>query len=805
MASKNWIKHPIFHDRRYLFFGLIISQILLGILAWNVHRIQVINDGTTSYISRLEQLQGTIIHLDEVLTMSTLMAASTGDLKWETRYQKHEPELDFAIQEAIKLLPEVENIDGVLQTNLANNKLVNIEKTAFILVRKGELQKAQNLLFSQQYKDLKNKYADGMVKFANHLKGTAQNKLFSRDNRVRVIYGIITSLFLMLLLYWFGVLLALQLIKSKLETSKDAQTHVLKQLNQDLISNQQLLESIRSAQSNFIHNIDAKIVFDKLLEDVLSITSSEYGFVGETHIDKNGNPYLKTHAITNISWNDETRRFYEENAPTGLEFVNLKSLFGVVLTSQKMVISNDPSNDPRRCGIPKGHPALNSFVGIPLKFGGHMVGMLGIANRHGGYDEDLVQYLQPLISTLANLIDAWRTSIDRTKLISDLRIAKITAEDSNKAKSEFLAVMSHEIRTPLNAILGMTEVVLENNSDSEQDRYLKVIEKSGNNLLSLIEDILDLSHIEAGQITLENKIIDIAELTKEAIDIHSQNAKNKGLHLLLHVSPEVPNNILGDKKRLRQVLLNIIGNAVKFTDKGTVELRVLLPCDDTIKFSVFDSGIGVSKEKQQHIFEPFSQVDSSNTRRHGGVGLGLSICKRLVDVMNGKIWIESESMNGSVFHISIPLVDNDHLTDKRHLEYSAQGQRVILTESSTSILLAEDVKENAIVIEAYLSQTHYQLETVEDGLQAVNKIQSGNIYDLVLMDIQMPVMDGLEATRQIRVWEKEKKCARTPILALTAHAMGGDTEKSLAAGCDVHITKPINKRMLLDYIEKFKK
>ncbi|MBF0194467.1 MAG: GAF domain-containing protein [Magnetococcales bacterium] len=805
MTSNVWINHPIFHDKRYLILGLIISQLLLCILAWNVHQIQVINDATTRYIHRLEKLQGTIIHLDEVLSMSAHMAATTGGGAWEARYVKHEPELNQAIEEAIKLLSKVDIIEVASQINEVNSKLVKIEKQAFALVNKGELTKAQDLLFSPQYKMLKKLYAYDMVKLTNHINNTTLNQLLSRDDMVRVIYIIITSLFLLLLFYWFGVFRALQQIKSKLETSKSAQSTELKLLNQNLQANQRLLESIRSAQSNFIHNIDAKIVFNKLLDDVLLITSSEYGFIGEAHVDKSGNPYLKTHAITDISWNDESRKFYEENAPTGLEFVNLKSLFGVVLTSKKLVISNDPANDPRRCGIPKGHPALNSFVGIPLQFGGQMVGMLGIANRPGGYDEDLVQYLQPLISTLANLIDAWRTSVDRTKLITDLKVAKIEAEDSNKAKSEFLAVMSHEIRTPLNAILGMTEVVKELNSDTNQERYLQVIEKSGHNLLSLIEDILDLSHIEAGQITLENKLIDLNDIAKDAIDIHSQVAENKGLYLYFDISSEVPKKIQGDQKRLRQVLLNILGNAVKFTDKGTVELRVSCPSQNTVQFSVKDSGPGIPEDKHVLIFEPFSQVDSSNTRRHGGVGLGLAICKRLVDVMKGKIWVESGYNKGSVFHVSIPIIDENVQNELELHKESSKEENIKQKDRPTTILLAEDVIENAIVIEAFLFQTLNHLEIVEDGLQAVQKIQSGNRYDLILMDIQMPVMDGLEATRQIRAWEKEEGYARTPILALTAHAMEGDTELSLAAGCDIHITKPISKHMLLDYIEEYKK
>jgi PAS domain S-box-containing protein len=396
------------------------------------------------------------------------------------------------------------------------------------------------------------------------------------------------------------------------------------------------------------------------------------------------------------------------------------------------------------------------------------------------------------------------------KVQTDLIQAKEEAEHANIAKSEFLAIMSHEIRTPLNAILGMTEVARERNQDTSLSSCLEVIDRSGHNLLTLIGDILDISQIESGRLTLDCKPIDLKELTKEAIEIHRHNAKNKWLDINYRIEPEAPIELYGDQKRLRQVLLNLIGNAVKFTDKGKVELHVSLLEQKYIQFSVADSGIGIPYEKQKLIFEPFSQADSSNTRQHGGIGLGLAICKRLVGAMGGQIWLESEIGVGSRFHFSIPMLaegENSDLPDYKSgvttkIAMKQLGQN---SASSISILLAEDVPDNALLIDTFLRSSLYQVEIVADGEQAVEKIVMGNRYDLVLMDIQMPVMDGFKATRLIRSWEDEHGHPCMPILALTSNAMPGDEEKSLAAGCDGHLTKPISKKRLLEVIDSITK
>ncbi|MBF0380273.1 MAG: response regulator [Magnetococcales bacterium] len=408
--------------------------------------------------------------------------------------------------------------------------------------------------------------------------------------------------------------------------------------------------------------------------------------------------------------------------------------------------------------------------------------------------------------TLAEFRSIPVTIMDITELKKaedEMRIAKEAADLANRSKSEFLAIMSHEIRTPLNAILGMGEVARDYCENPAQDRCLEIINRSGHNLKTLIEDILDISYIESGQLNLEEKDVNVYDLTKEALEIHAQHAENKGIILKLRITHNTPDIFIGDQKRLRQVLLNLIGNGLKFTEQGEVELRVTHPRPDVIRFIVKDTGIGIPLEKQKLIFAPFSQGDSSNTRIYGGAGLGLAICTRLVNAMAGKIWVESEFAEGSAFYVDIPLLLDEQNRKKPHTGNVAMDKDSETVGESSTILLVEDNTDSAIVIQAYLQKTKHKLTLVTNGLQAVAEVQSGKQYSLILMDIQMPIMDGLTATKEIRTWEEQNKRDKTTIVALTAHAMDGDDKKSLAAGCDSHVTKPISKKKLLQIIAQY--
>jgi two-component system, sensor histidine kinase and response regulator len=513
----------------------------------------------------------------------------------------------------------------------------------------------------------------------------------------------------------------------------------------------------------------------------------------------------------------------------------------------------------------------------------------------------------------------------------ELAIARDEALEGARMKSEFLASMSHEIRTPLNAIIGMSDLMSETQLTNEQNRYVSVFKKAGDTLLSLVNDILDLSKIEADQLVLEDLSFDIVELLEEAAEIYALKAADKDIEIITLIDANVNVNRMGDPNRLKQIILNLISNAFKFTDKGEIVVSLTQSKDDQeyLIISVKDTGIGIPQSKLEAIFASFTQADTSTTRKYGGTGLGLTISKRLTEMMGGRIWVESEENRGSCFFVRIALPEqkqksiikkdfsykNIYIIDSRDTNclsmeqlliasgakcfkasnkeearklFMKQEQRpdlilidsellfstemsesfliddldmvkVVLlvnpknmskhsglakskgiddfllkpikrkelfrkankvinkideslvddvvkdtretTKEARHILLVEDNPDNRMLIKAYLKKTNHNLDEAENGAIAVDMFKQSS-YDIVFMDVQMPVMDGHQATRLIRSWEKEKNKKHTKIVSLTAHAMKEEIDKCLAAGCDTHLSKPIKKATLLQMIEE---
>jgi CheY-like chemotaxis protein len=354
----------------------------------------------------------------------------------------------------------------------------------------------------------------------------------------------------------------------------------------------------------------------------------------------------------------------------------------------------------------------------------------------------------------------------------------------------------------MNAIMGIADLLAKTTLSAEQDKYVQIFRRAGDNLLNLINDILDLSKVEASQLELERTGFSLNDLLEKVTEMVAVRAHEKGLSLVCEIAPNVPTDLVGDPTRVRQVLLNLVGNAIKFTESGEVSLRVMPDGDSSVptalRFTISDTGIGIPSEQLGQVFERFTQADSSTTRRFGGSGLGLTISKRLVEAMGGRIWIESVVGKGSVFSFAVPFEVWAGATRRAAVPVGTGPEPPL---PALHILLAEDSPDNCLITLAYLEDTPYRVEIAETGAIACEMFEAGH-YDLVLMDRQMPVMDGLTATRKMRAWEQANGRPPTPIIALTASALKGDREKCLAAGCTAFLTKPIKQEVLLQSIKE---
>jgi len=383
------------------------------------------------------------------------------------------------------------------------------------------------------------------------------------------------------------------------------------------------------------------------------------------------------------------------------------------------------------------------------------------------------------------------------------RRARDEAVEASNTKSAFLRNVSHEIRTPMNGVMGMTELLLQTPLNDEQRTYAEQVEQSGEHMLTIINDILDISQIETGRVELEVDEFDLYECVERACVPGGLEAQAKGVTLEIDVDPQAPRRVRGDGARVRQVLMNLVGNAVKFTAEGSVRVRVMARAEPTVsgvRFEVVDTGIGIEPAMLERMFEPFVQADGSTTRKYGGNGLGLSIAKELVELMGGLIGAESDPGRGSTFWIELPMQRVASVSGHTGRERGVMLDEPRPDPSAAFILVVEDSPVNRLVTARVLERCGFRAHVVNDGREALDAL-SMQSYDAVLMDCQMPELDGYEATRELR--RREGDGRRTPVIAMTAHAMTGDRERCLAAGMDDYIAKPVRSQALVAILARW--
>jgi PAS domain S-box-containing protein len=831
--------------------------------------------------------------------------------------------------------------------------------------------------------------------------------------------------------------------------------HELIHLTEELEWSNKMMNYIGELSAKFITIQDPFVLYSNYLDNLLEMTKSEFGLIGDVLYDEKGNAYLKLYALSNLSWNTETKALYEDHKQNGFEFRNLNTLFGMPVKTGKHIISNDPMRDIRGAGFPQGHPELKSFFGAPVFNGEKLVGVVGLANRKDGYSEDMMQRLSPALNALGHIIEArwekekrltaekeldevtrdlalqkyaldqaaivssadvsgkilyvndkfcdlsgysreeligknhrviksdehspqffeemwqtislgktwhgevknkskdgsdyWleativpflnsqgkpykyisiRTDITHQKQLqlklqeSDTRFRKLfehipvvylsltengvikdvnhmwvellgytrnevagkkfcdfesddtnqecidssvkfttqgiqahhklflkhkngsvvpvlltgqnqydtggqfvcthciivdiselekaekkliaaldVAEKATQAKSDFLANMSHEIRTPMSIMIGFTEQLAEEEKDPERKRLFEIIRRSEETLLGIINNVLDLSKIESGKFPIEKKVQYTDIFFQEIESLFSVHSREKKIDFTVNIADNMPESLIMDGLRIKQVLYNLLGNAMKFTDhRGKVTLDAYYDMQKSkIGFSIEDNGIGIAPEKLKTVFQAFEQESVLTQSSFGGTGLGLSIASKLVKLMEGELKVESTQGQGSRFFFEIPAYFAVPLNNTEDETIKAENKAVSF---KGHILVAEDQDSIAMLLGMMLKKFGLTYTRVDDGLKVVEAYQN-EAFDLVFMDINMPLMDGMEATKEIRRIEEEKSSKHTPVISVSANVFAKDQERFIDAGMDYNISKPYTMENIKEALTRY--
>jgi len=524
-------------------------------------------------------------------------------------------------------------------------------------------------------------------------------------------------------------------------------------------------------------------LLDHALQEAITLTESRLGYIYYYSEDKT--------EFTLNTWSKEAMEQCKIANPLTKYQLNSTGCWGEAVRQRKPFLLNEytPDNEFVK-GTPLGHVELKRFLTIPLIVEDEIVAVVGVANKTEEYNNSDIRQLTLLMDTV------WKI-VERQEHQQQLIAAKEKAEESDRLKTAFLANMSHEIRTPMNAIIGFAEMLNRPNlSDERRKYYTEIISENSNQLLAIVNDILDISRIETGQIEIREDVFNVNDMLLELYVMFKSKAAQKNISVYTH--KEMPDHqvvIQSDEFKLRQILNNLIVNALKFTHKGSIKFGYT-KVNEELHFFVEDTGIGIYDDMLDKIFERFRQADSDITRRYGGTGLGLSISKGYVELLGGKIWVESKPDVGTKFSFSLPYQPYKKLSEKT--DRLRKTEDIKPDFDLPTILIAEDELMNYIYLEELLEDYNINLIHAQNGKQAVEMCHQHPEIQLILMDIRMPELNGYDATKQIKAFRPT-----LPIIAQSAFAMLNDHQKAKEAGCDDYITKPIDEIELLELLQKY--